>query len=216
MKIVFCLPGNNFSDAWVHSWIDTINVMSQNGIEWAYNIVYDPVVYYTRNRLLAGNNVDGRSQKPFGGKLDYDYLIWIDSDMVWRGQDVLNLISHNLDIVSGCYLMADNTRYPIVETLDYNRLSENGVFDFMTRDQLSTKKSLFEANYVGFGFLAVKYGIFEKMEYPWFRPEWVNTDTFCDFCSEDVGACWTFSKFGIKVYVDPNIIVGHQKSFILK
>jgi hypothetical protein len=53
------------------------------------------------------------------------------------------------------------------------------------------------------------------MEYPWFRPRWVEKDSFSEFTAEDVGFCWTAAEIGESIIVDPTIRVGHQKSIIL-
>ena len=215
MKIILCVPGRSFSSNWVNCWMDTIATLLQNNIEFQYRIDYDPVVYYARTRVLGGNNVDGKFQKPFRGQVQYDYQIWIDSDMVWSGQDVLNLLKHDKPIVSGCYVMADNHNLPIVENLDYTKLLEQGTFKFLTRDELKTKTTPFKANYVGFGFMAVKYGVFESMEYPWFQPKFIEKGNFKEFTAEDVGFCWTATDLGYEILVDPNILVGHEKNVVL-
>ena len=83
MNIVLCVPGKQFSDSWLHSWNDTVAALTRAGHTWGYSLSYDPVVYYARNRVLGGNNTAGKIQKPFQGTVAYDYMIWIDSDMVW-------------------------------------------------------------------------------------------------------------------------------------
>ena len=211
MKIVFCFPGRTFSDKWIHSWMDTINTLNQNQIEFVYSIAYDPVVYYARTRVLGGNNVNGKNQKPFSGQLQYDYQFWIDSDIVWNGSDVLKLLQMNKDIASGCYVTADNVHLPIVEHLDYTKLLEQGTFQFLTRDALNQKTGPFTASYVGFGFVAIKYGVIEQLEYPWFQPRFVEQDNFKEFTAEDVGFCWTAQDLGYNIWVNPEVRVGHEK-----
>jgi GT2 family glycosyltransferase len=215
MKLLFCLPGKTFSSNYFNSWNATIAELIARGISYQYVIGYDPVVYFCRNKLLGGNNILGKKQLPWQGSIQYDYMIWIDSDMVWNPSDILNLISHSMPIVSGTYLTSDSFHYPIVEQLDYNHLSDHGTFRFMNRDSMNTKSQLFEVDYTGFGFLAIQYGIIEQLEYPWFRPRWVESNNFFDFTSEDVGFCWTIKDHGYKIYVDPKIKIGHEKSIIL-
>ena len=62
--------------------------------------------------------------------------------------------------------------------------------------------------------------VFEKIGYPWFPPIWEeielpNKIVMKDFTSEDVGFCRTAISKGFKIFIDPNIIVGHEKSRIL-
>lgn len=215
MRVIFCLPGREFSDQWMRSWTDTITTCGAEGISWAYSMAYDPVVYYARNRVLGGNNVDGRRQKPFGGQVEYDYQVWIDSDMVWKGKDVLDLLKLGKPIASGCYLMADAEQFPIVETLDYDKLLQQGTFQFMDRVTMRNKTEPFSVSYAGFGFMAVARGVMERLEYPWFRPRWVDEGDFLEFTAEDVGFCWSVANLGEKIWVDPRIRVGHQKSLVL-
>lgn len=216
MKVIFCLPGKEFSDHWVRSWTETIAECSKHGIEWAMSMNYDPVVYYARNRVLGGNNTTGRTQKPFQSGFDYDYQFWIDSDIVWKASDVITLLSHGKNIVSGCYPMAHASEYPIVEKLDYDKLLEQGSFSFMQRDALDAKQGLFTANYIGFGFVAVAHGVMESMEYPWFRPRWVDKPPFLEFTAEDVGFCWSALEQGYEIWIDPAVRVGHLKSTVIR
>jgi hypothetical protein len=214
MKVIFCIPGRSFSDNWLRSWTETITACSQREISWAMSVAYDPVVYYARNRVLGGNNVDGRHQKPFRG-MDYDYAMWIDSDIVWRPDDVFALLNHGLPIVSGCYVMANNLQYPIVEHLDYSKLFSEGAFKFMDRTDLNGKSGLFAASYVGFGFIAVAKSVLDGLEYPWFRPRWVDSDKFLEFTAEDVAFCWNATEQGHAIMVDPSIRVLHEKNMLL-
>lgn len=211
MKVVFCFPGNNFSDRWIHSWMDTLAVLGKNGIEWVYSMTYDPVVYYARNRVLGGNNVDGKSQKPFQGKITYDYQFWIDSDMVWSGLDVLKMLKLDKPIVSGCYMMSNNVELPVVESLDWDLLHQSGTFKFMRREDIMSKEDPFKVSYAGFGFMAIKHGVMESMEYPWFHPRFVDYKEFHDFTAEDVSFCWSAQELGHDIWLDPTVRVGHQK-----
>ena len=46
-----------------------------------------------------------------------------------------------------------------------------------------------------------------------------RTPTFViskDFSSEDVSMCWKLNDAGVKIYIDPSIIVGHEKSTIIR
>jgi len=215
MRIIFCLPGKSFSNNWFNSWNHTINLLSQNNISYAYCMDYDPVVYYCRNRILGGNNLNGKKQKPWQGQIDYDYQIWIDSDVVWSADSILTLLNHNRDIVAGLYHMSDGINYPVVENLNYAHLKDYGTFKFLNDDDLKTKSALFKVSYTGFGFIAIKKGVMESLDYPWFQPRWISNETFHDFCAEDVGFCWTAQEKGWEIYVDPKCIVKHEKLVLL-
>ena len=55
------------------------------------------------------------------------------------------------------------------------------------------------------------------MKYPWFRPIWEHFGSdITEFSSEDVGFCKTAKDLGYNIYVNPDIIVGHEKMKILR
>lgn len=215
MKLIFCLPGRTFSSNYFNSWNESMAELSKRGISFAYCMGYDPVVYYARNRILGGQNTAGRDQKPWQGQIDYDRMVWIDSDMVWTAENLIRLVSHDKPIVGGCYLMSDRVSHPIVENLDFKHLADNGVFKFMTAGEISERKEPFRVSYTGFGFLSIAKGVVESMEYPWFQPRWISNDSFHDFCAEDVGFCWAAQEKGHDIWIDPSIRVGHEKSVVI-
>jgi hypothetical protein len=159
--------------------------------------------YDTNNPLM---------DKPWSGDFTYDKIIWIDSDIEWSPQDFFRLYKSDKDIISGCYLMEDR-HIPI-----YNQ-PRGGM---MPEDMLLQKKEPFKIAGAGFGFLAVKYGVFEKMPRPWFGPVAVpNTDENKDkepefiLIGEDLSWCTKAINCGFDIWVDPLVRVTHQKTFQL-
>ena len=215
MRVIFCLPGKQFSNNYFNSWNATVSTLNENGIAFAYSMVYDPVVYYTRNRILGGQNTNGKEQKPWQGQISYDKMIWIDSDIVWKSEDVLALLNSDKPVTAGTYLMSDGQNFPIVENLDFNHLATAGTFQFMSQDAVRAKTAPFKVSYTGFGFVCVNAGVFESMEYPWFQPRWISGGNFHDFCAEDVGFCWTAQELGHEIWVDPAVKVLHEKTVLL-
>jgi hypothetical protein len=77
--------------------------------------------------------------------------------------------------------------------------------------------SVAEADAIGFGFVAVKSGVFEKIERPWFGmlPQVINNSKGKQVVlslGEDVSWCVKARHAGYKIYFDPNVKVGHIKS----
>jgi GT2 family glycosyltransferase len=157
----------------------------------------------------------GKSQKPFDGKLDYDYLMWIDSDCLFTPQHFIRLLSHEKDIVSGIYLMDGGTAFASVLDWDEEYFKKNQCFQFLTPNDVQGKDDLIEVSYTGMGFMLIKKGVFESMEYPWFRPIEKRIGDMVDFTMEDVGFCLTAKEKGYKVWIDPQVRVGHEKKVIL-
>src|SRR6056300_1005634 len=103
MNIVFCLPGRSFSNEFLQSWSKLLQYLPQYGINPILSSHYNSVVYYVRNQCLGGNVLRGKNQLPFDGKVDYDYIMWIDSDIVFEVDDFIKLLNMNKNIASGIY-----------------------------------------------------------------------------------------------------------------
>lgn len=216
-KIVFCLPGPTFSREFVQNWSNTLSTLSRLGYHVQASFAYDPNVFYARTKCLCAQTTRGVDQKPFDGKIDYDIMFWVDSDILFDAEQVVRLINHDVDIVSGVYIMHDNQHYPIVDTMDHAYFLKHGHYAFWDRKRLTElqeKGNLVPVDYIGFGFMCIKKGVFERMKYPFFSPRLItfDTDNVREWASEDVSWCMTVREtLGLQVLVDPKVVVGHQK-----
>jgi hypothetical protein len=214
--VVFCIPGNKFSGNFLKAWTNLFAWCINNNINPILSNSYDSNVYYVRQKCLGPDVLKGKHQKPFDGKLNYDYLMWIDSDMVFTPEDFKALLDMNKDIASGIYKMVDQVQYATVEKYNTQEYKDNGKFTFLNDEILTNKPNIFPVEYTGFGWMLIKKGVIESMEYPWFRPEWMNFGNGIeDFTSEDVGLCINVKKKGYKIYVNKKVHIGHEKSLII-
>jgi GT2 family glycosyltransferase len=215
MKIIFCIPGRQFSNNFLKAWTDVVYQLIKSDIELSLANTYDSNVYFVRSKCLGANVLYGKNQKPFQGQYDYDYIMWIDSDQVFSPGHISTLINHKKDIISGVYLMDGGKAYAAVEHWDTDHFKKTGSFHFLTPEDIKDKKELMEVTYAGMGFMLVKKGVFESLEYPWFPPiEFDIGNDIKDFCSEDVGFCLKAREAGYKIWIDPSVRVGHEKSII--
>ena len=53
------------------------------------------------------------------------------------------------------------------------------------------------------------------MEYPWFRQMKKQVGDLEEYCSEDVEFCQLAREAGFKIFIDPQMVVGHEKMRIL-
>jgi GT2 family glycosyltransferase len=165
---------------------------------------------------LGADVLRGKNQKPFNDEIEYDYTMWIDSDQVFTPKDFEKLLNHNKDIVSGLYMMADMKHFACVKDWDVDYFRKHGTFKFLTPEDLKDKKNLIEVSYNGFGWMLIKKGVFENLEYPWFKGiDYDLGDGVVDFSSEDASFCKRVIENGYKVFVDPQVIVGHEKTVVL-
>jgi len=216
LTIVFCIPGTSFSHHFLGSWSELLLSLPKNNIIPKLSNRQSSNVYYARNLCLGGSVLKGSDQSPFGGQQNYDYIMWIDSDVVFRSEQFYHLLNQDKDIISGYYMTENNKNFPVVEDWDQEYFRKNGKFHFLTEEEIGEKEGCFPVVYNGLGFMLIKKGVFEKIGYPWFRPiSFEFEDGIKDFCSEDVGFCHTAREKGFTVWVDPSIRVGHVKSRVL-
>lgn len=218
-KVIFCLPGREFSGRFLQCWSELMYACLSNGIQPIISQHYSPLLYYVRNMCLGGDLISGINQKPFQGKVDYDYLMWIDSDIVFTPDHFFKLINADKDIVSGLYKMQNGVNYATVEEWDDNFFLSNGSYEFMTSDMVKKKSGLFPVAYTGFGWILIKNGVFESLQYPWFQPTWKEWHYqgrhIREFMMEDVSFCNQIQEKGYKIWIDPQVVVGHEKSVVL-
>jgi hypothetical protein len=225
--VVFAVPGHHFTPGFVSSWTNftTINSMNQK-IHLTYTNTYSPNLYHCRNLLLGGDNLAGIFQTPWQGKLQYDYIFFIDTDQVFDPDQVYSLIdrmesSPHIEVLSGMYVMALGDKTPVVLSWDTEYFSQNGKFNFQTPRQMVEhgKKSdngLVKAFYTGMGFTIFRKGVFDRLEYPWFRPLTHKVGENMDLMGEDVALFYNLYEKGIDLWIDPQVYVGHEKYQVLK
>lgn len=213
--IVFCIPGCTFSYKFLRCWTEILLWCKNNDIIPKLSNDINANVYYVRSQILGADTLRGKHQKPFNGTLDYDYIMFIDSDVICKPEDIKTLLDMNEDIACGAYLMDGGTHYPIVENLDNNYYLENGSFEFLSREDLNNKTNNFKAAYCGMGFMMIKKNVIEQLEYPWFFGDKIvfNEDVE-EFASEDVTFCMSLIKKGFNILINPNVRVGHEKSIL--
>ena len=95
MKLVFALPGREFSGRFLVAWTETFTTLMREGHQVIMVNEYSSFVSFSRMKTLGLDVLRGRDQKPFDGKLDFDLWITIDSDIVFNPQQVLQLIENS-------------------------------------------------------------------------------------------------------------------------
>ncbi|MBD3393020.1 MAG: hypothetical protein GF418_13005 [Chitinivibrionales bacterium] len=97
---------------------------------------------YVRNMYLGGDVMRGPAQKPFGGKLEYDYVMWIDADVLFTPEQFERLLKHDRDIVSGVYLMEGGKACATVKDWDEAFFEKHGHFRFLMPEDVTEGSGL--------------------------------------------------------------------------
>ena len=236
-KVEFCLTGRGVSYIYLKNFVQLCVDMVQNGRCIQISQDYSSMVKFARCKCLGANVLRGPDQIPWDGKLEYDYQLWIDSDIVFDTNKFWQLCDMAIPadavtedgsiddtkkkkIVSGWYCTEDGKTTSVAHWLDEDDFRKNGgVMNHETIESISKRKKPFTVDYAGFGWLMIEKGVFEdeKMKYPWFAPKMqvFESGSVQDMCGEDVSFCLDAMDAGFEIWCDPRIRVGHEKSRII-
>lgn len=226
--IVFCFPGREFTPGFFDSWTTTVLRLTEDRrpFDFVMSRSYSPVINHCRTNVIGGSNVVGRKQAPWQGKLNYDYLFWIDSDICFTIEQIMalyNKIHSNPDIkvLSGLYRTQDGVHTTVIKEWDTDHFLRTGQFPMSTPEALledgkKDRRGLVKVMGVGMGFMIIRKGVFESIEYPWFGPVFHQIAQSYDCSSEDISLCHKLKDAGIPVYIDPTVLVGHEKTVIIR
>jgi hypothetical protein len=226
-KIVFCLPGRGTSYIFLKNFVQLCFDMVQNGMSIQISQDYSSMVNFARCKVLGANVLRGPNQVPWDGKLEYDYQLWIDSDIVfdtnkfWQLCDLaLPAEEEERPISAGWYATEDGQTTSVAHWLEEDDFRKNGgVMNHETVESISKRRKPFTVDYTGFGWVMIKNGVFEdeKMTYPWFAPKMQQFESGAvqDMCGEDVSFCLDAIDAGYDIWCDPRIRVGHEKTRVI-
>ena len=223
--IVFCLPGRGCSYIFLKNFVQLCFDMVQNGMAIQISQDYSSMVNFARCKVLGANVLRGPKQVPWDGKLEYDYQLWIDSDIVfdtnkfWQLCDLaISEDGTEREITAGWYATEDGQTTSVAHWLEEDDFRKNGgVMNHETVESMSKRKKPFTVDYTGFGWVLIKKGVFENLEYPWFAPKMqvFESGNVQDMCGEDVSFCLDAKDEGFEIWCDPRIRVGHEKTRII-
>jgi hypothetical protein len=206
-RLFICVPGDNFSGRFLDCWTDFLSRLQEAGYAVAVSRAYLPVVGISRLKCLGGSETKGKIQQPFSGA-GYDWILWIDSDMVWSFAEFATLMASaertQSDIIGGLYLMADGRHFACTETVGKH----------LTPAEINGRTDPFPVAFNGLGFALVRCGVFERLPWPWFCGDGISEDGKPR--SEDVLFAHDCREAGLQIMVDPTVIVGHEKRMVLR
>ena len=210
MKIIFCIPGNSFSNRFLKCWTNLTKELHKRDIEYELFTQYIPNIYQVRGLLLGADHQLGPSQHPWQGKKEYDYIMWIDSDQVFEPDDFFKLLEHDKDIVSA--IIYRKPKGDSIDDVPYcfacNITEDRQLYSNEVTGELIKVWSS------GMGWMLVKKGVFEKIDYPWFYP--IHTNDGIGIHGEDHSFQIRAKEAGFDSWADTSIIVGHEKEVVLK
>lgn len=202
-NVLIATPGRNVEMPYLKSLLATLEVLNEQKITYKFINQYSSQVAAAREGTIMNDQfLDITGNKPLLGKATYDKVIWIDSDIAWIPEDFLKLYHSDKDIISGVYV------------------SDHGVLMYTPSDKKHLlEKEPIEITHAGFGFIAIKQGVFESMPRPWFQTRFmkqtIDGQEYLIPYGEDYSWCVTARSCGYKIYLDPTVKVTHHKQIPL-
>jgi hypothetical protein len=221
-KVIIALPGREYSGTFLINWSQTLLLLIQKGYTVKIVNEYSSFVSFSRMKTLGLDVMRGADQKPFGGSYDYDVWLTIDSDIVFKPEQVIELIedTDKHPVISGLYRMADLKHYAAVIDWDVDYFKKHGSFKFIGINELDRRRKYLKVAYNGMGFFACRREVLEKMKYPYFNYPLVEMEgedgkIIRDMCSEDVAFCKNIINAGYDITVNTRMRVGHEKTLVI-
>lgn len=230
-KIIFCLPGRTYSGRFLVNLTNLTTSLTVNKCLIYMSQNESSCIHRLRNTCGGGTALDGLLQTPFKrSNIDYDYILWIDSDVFFTNQDFINLVKVDKDIVAGWY--TDESGNPSCGFFDktYKKIKQkktdlisnhpiydkDNIYSFSFDDSVEEKIEPYRVDWCGMGWVLMKKGVMEKIHYPWFAPRNVRiSDSHVDCLSEDISFQLNLKEAGVDIWLHPGVKVGHEKIGIL-
>ena len=169
------------------------NLKVPHYVELDFNYFYGYRIDQVRNLIAHHTIAEG-----------YDYVLFVDSDMVLPDDTLLKMLNFNKEIVTGIYVQ---------RRLDEKVTEVHGVDGHIKDPEFFEDKPYVEAQSTGFGCILIKTDVLREIGYPQF--EYHHSIDFKDTLSEDADFCNKAIKAGFKIYVLTDLHFGHIGSFTL-
>lgn len=175
--------------------VDSLLAEQFLGIKQGVHLIIDweigcGLIHVARNRI-ANRFLQGKT----------DALVFVDSDMSWKGGDLVRLAKRKQDVVGGTY-----------------RTKTNEEVRFHVRGPVRKRGELWNVHGLPTGFLKISRRALEKIDAKPYRHS--ETETHYDFFptgvsnrmmwGEDYGFCRLWLKSGGKIWLDPTLTLRHH------
>lgn len=190
MKTLICVPCGDQVPA---QFAQSLACLEKEG-QCAVAFQIGSLIYTARNELATK-----------AIKLGADYVLWLDSDMVFEPDILKRLMAWDRDIVSGLYFR----RVPPFSPVAFDKLDIQGNHcDHHNIDEVP--EGLTEVEGIGFGCVLMKSKVlFDVLA--------VHQDLFSPIggVGEDLSFCHRARSIGYHIYLDPSIKCGHVGHYII-
>lgn len=210
-NVVIATPGAELKADYVKSLMETTKWLSSRGLTYHFISQYSSFVPNARECTATDSyGADWDAVMLGGGKFTYEKVIWIDSDVSWSIEAFERILKSERQIVSGMVAVGRDGRIGAM------RLNSEGHPVSLNAMEFLLEGEPVEVDGVGFAFLGIKAGVFEKMSRPWFKIREIEIEgaSYPVMLGEDYSWCVGAKEAGFKIYLDPLVRVEHHKAVV--
>lgn len=183
-KLAVCIPcRDTLHSAHALNLVELVKFNTMNGIDTHVFMDASTVLLSQRERL-AEMAID----------LDSEYMLWLDSDIVFPATTAVRLLAHNKDIVAGNYVK----RQPPFKGVAYEKIG-----DWQNPLSFDIQDNLVKIEGIGLGCVLMKTKLFLDLPKPWFEFQY-NADTN-DVLGEDMVLWQKLLKKNYEIFVDTQL-----------
>lgn len=187
-KILICVPSMDMVAA---GFAQSLAMLQKGGNETAVMFQVGSLIYDARNKLAKQ-----------AIKMEADYTMWFDSDMIFEPNTMVRLLEHKAPIVSGAYFR----RSPPYHLVAFDKC------DAEKREwtDLTLPTDTVKCGGVGFGCVLVKTEVLFNVAAKygcWFDP--------MNGFGEDLSFCYRARQCGYDILLDPSVSCGHVGQIVV-
>lgn len=183
-KLAVCIPcRDTLHSAHALNLVELVKFNTMNGID-THVFMDASTVLLTQRERLAEMAID----------LDSEYMLWLDSDIVFPATTAVRLLAHKKDIVAGNYVK----RQPPFKGVAYEKIG-----DWQHPLAFDIKDELVKIEGIGLGCVLMKTKLFLDLPKPWFEFRY-NAETN-DVLGEDMILWQKLLKQNYEIFVDTQL-----------
>lgn len=181
IKLAVCVPTRDMlHSAHAMSLVELVKFNTMNDIET--QVFMDAsTILLTQREHLATMSLD----------MGADYILWIDSDIVFPATTAVRLLAHNEPIVAANYIRRQEP---------YKGVAYKTIGDWQNPVPFDVQDELVDIEGVGMGCMLMKTNIFTELPKPWFEFAWSPESN--DFLGEDMVLCRKIETAGYSIKLD--------------
>ena len=180
-KLAVCIPTRDtLHSAHALSLAEMVKFNTMNNID-THVFMDASTILLTQRERLASAAID----------LGAEYMLWLDSDMVFPSTTAVRLLAHNEPVVAANYVRRQ---------LPAKGVAYQEIGDWENPLSFDVQDELVEIEGIGMGCMLMKTEIFAEMRKPWFEFGWSPESN--DFLGEDMLLCQKIAVEGYTIKVD--------------